>query len=259
MNSWVKSVAIILGLFLLFVATGCQGTTKNKEVTKLTISAAASMTDSLLEIKKRFEEVNPEIEIVYNFGGTGSLRKQIEQGAPVDLFFSASEADYEKLVDGGFVNQGKLLFTNQLVIIKSKGVEVTSLNDWIHTKNDKKIAIGTPEAVPAGTYAKEALESMNQWDPLYNQFVFAKDVTHILTLVKKGSADIGFVYQSDAFQEEEIDILEKIPSNIHSPINYYVAILKGNKQQVKAEKFFDYVISKEGQSIFESFGFAIGK
>ncbi|MDC3417851.1 molybdate ABC transporter substrate-binding protein [Aquibacillus salsiterrae] len=245
-------------LSFVVLTAGCQETAEQTETTKLTISAAASLTDSLLEIKEQFEQDNPNVELAINFGSTGSLRRQVEQGAPIDVFFSASEADYQKLVDGGFVAKGNILVTNQLVIIKGVGVQANSFEQWIADNNgNAKVAMGTPDVVPAGTYAKEALESLNKWESLSNQFVFAKDVRHVLTLVSQGATEIGFVYKSDMINEKNIELLEKINPNRHEPINYYVAVLNTKIKKEATTLLIDYVMSDAGLSIFESNGFEI--
>ncbi|MCS0543537.1 molybdate ABC transporter substrate-binding protein, partial [Aeromonas veronii] len=178
----------ILLLFLALFLYGCgpQGTDQEstKEV-ELTVSAATSMQNVLQELKNNFEKEHPTIDIAFNFGSSGSLAQQISQGAPVDLFLSASVEKFEVLVDEGLIND-KLqqnLIGNEIVLIapKENVKQITAIED-LKTKAER-ISIGIPESVPAGKYAKEALESQGIWKEFYEQdrIVFAKDVRQVLT------------------------------------------------------------------------------
>ncbi|WP_158217609.1 molybdate ABC transporter substrate-binding protein [Lottiidibacillus patelloidae] len=237
--------------------SGCIEESKStNSTTKLTISAASSMSQSLIQLKDMFESEYPSINITYNFGGTGTLRKQIEQGAPVDMFFLASKADYDLLYDGGYIESAYPIFQNKLVIIKHIDAKINNFNDYLNT--NKKIAIGTPGAVPAGTYAKQVLKSKGVWDKLVeeNRLVFTRDVKHVLTLVKQGEVDVGFVYFSDVKQTANINIIEEIDPQLHEPIEYYIAILAdftGNEEAVKT--FYRYVLNEKSRALFNSFGF----
>ncbi len=227
-----------------------------EEKVDITVSAAASMTDSLLELKKNFEKTNPNIQVNYNFGGSGTLRKQIEQGAPIDLFLSASESDYQLLNEKGVITEGKAILQNQLVLIKPENGDIESLSDLEGL--DGKIAIGTPDAVPAGTYAKQALETGGLWGKLHDHIVFTKDVRQVLTFVKEGSVDAGFVYRSDMIQEDKIQLVEEIDSSYHTPIRYYLGIIDHHRDEEKKEavgSFFSYVTSVQNMELFMKYGF----
>ncbi|MCP8615645.1 molybdate ABC transporter substrate-binding protein [Salirhabdus salicampi] len=243
-------INVFLLLSLLFL-TGCT----NEKPTKITVSAASSMTESLMKLKDRFEADHPNITITYNFGGTGSLRKQIEQGAPVDLFFLASKDDYKQLEEGKYIHHGTLIFENQLVIVNNKEVDVNNFADFLHS-SDGKVAIGSPEAVPAGTYAKQALQSLEVWDQLVeNRIVFTKNVSHVLTLVEKGAVDVGIAYYSDA-TPSDVNILETIDYRMHEPIEYYLAIIAnniGNEEAVNT--FYEYALNDKSLELYKDYGF----
>jgi molybdate transport system substrate-binding protein len=241
-------------LLSLIMISGCNE--ESKGTTKITISAASSMTQSLIELKDMFESEYPAISIEYNFGGTGTLRKQIEQGAPVDMFFLASKEDYDLLEDGGYIESGYPIFQNRLVMIKHKGAKIHNFNDFLITKG--KVAIGTPEAVPAGTYAKQVLQSKSVWNKLVqeNRLVFTKDVNHVLTLVKEGAVDVGFVYFSDVKQSENIHMIEEIDQQLHEPIEYYLATLEESTENEEAvATFYRYVLDEKNRELFKSYGF----
>ncbi|RDW15412.1 molybdate ABC transporter substrate-binding protein [Oceanobacillus chungangensis] len=257
MNRLLLSMVILI----LFVA-GCgqaSGSSNVTEETELTISAAASMMASLNEITEVFEEENPDIKITYNFGGSGTLRKQIEQGAPIDLFFSASKKDYQLLEEGGFVNDGSAIFRNKLVFLQQEDGTMKSLEDFINS--DGKIAIGTPEAVPAGTYAEQALEKLGVWEQLQGRIVFTKDVRQVLNAVKEGGVDLGLVYSSDLYGEENVEIAWEVDHSLHEKIEYFVASLKNDQKQeddVKAEaveRFYQYVQKEDSMKVFAKYGF----
>lgn len=256
----VKQLTFFSLVFLLFI-TGCgQSSNAENEEIELTISAAASMTDSLTEIKKVFEEENPQVSITYNFGGSGTLRKQIEQGAPIDLFFSASKKDYLLLDDTGLVKDGSAIVENKLVLIKPEEEKIMHLEEFL--QSDGKIAIGTPVAVPAGTYSRQALQKMGVWEQLQDRIVFTKDVRQVLTVVKEGAVNLGLVYGTDIFEETNIKVVDEIDPNLHSPIEYFVATIENDRDEEKEQavkSFYAYVQGEDSRSIFEKYGFGSPK
>lgn len=252
----MRKLSWIIVLFGI-LTVGCSYSESNNEI-ELTVSAASSLTDSLMELKDAFEKENPQVEITYNFGGTGTLRKQIEEGAPVDLFLSASEKDYERLVDEGFVKEGAAILGNSLIVIKSKSGDTQSLQSF-NNHQGGAIAIGTPETVPVGAYAKQALEKMGYWEGLEEQIVLTKDVKQVLTLVSEEAAEIGIVYSSDLKRSNEVVLLEKINSEFHSPITYYIANMEdqnvGIDKTNAKQNFFEFIQEEEAKEIFEKYGF----
>lgn len=248
---------IFILVFIVILLSGCAPKANSVETkTELTISAASSMTESLLEIKKLFEKEFPSITIIYNFGGSGTLRKQIEQGAPSDLFFPASKKDFALLKNQGMIQKRKAILKNRLVIIVLKQAQLKSFKTVL--EKNKKIAIGTPEAVPAGTYSEEALKNMGVWEQLQDQLVFTKDVQQVLTFVKNGAVDAGIVYVSDTVGSDQVVILEKINPKFHSSIEYYMSIINHDGENHDAkEKFFQFIQNKQSLEIFKHHGFDI--
>lgn len=248
-------------LILLVIGTGCsnleQGNNQDDNSVEITISAAASLTDALNEIKTNFEAEHPEIKVTYNFGSSGTLQQQILQGAPADLFFSAAEDKFNELVDKGLINSesGVNLVGNQLVLITSKenSNEIKTFEDLI--SQSETISIGTPESVPAGKYAKEMLVRLGIWDKLEQKLVFAKDVRQVLTYVETGNVDAGIVYHTDALASSKTEIQETANENTHTPIIYPLGILKESKNQNEAKLFFEYMQTDDALSILEKFGF----
>ncbi|SET33229.1 molybdate transport system substrate-binding protein [Salinibacillus kushneri] len=245
----------------IVIITGCSAENK-ADKTEITVSAASSMTDCLQELKNAFENEYPSIKIHYNFGGSGSLRRQIEQEAPIDLFFSASERDYQKVMDKDFVKKGDYLFGNSLVLIKSDQTSVNSIEELL--KQDGKMAIGTPESVPAGTYAKEALKSWGKWNELKATLVYTKDVAQVLTLVNEGAADLGIVYNSDMKRAKNVTVLKAIDADLHTSIGYYLAVIKDQlpkeEEIVQAkDTFYKFALSDTAKEVYKKYGFTVEK
>ncbi|MEK5320999.1 molybdate ABC transporter substrate-binding protein [Paenibacillus sp. FSL L8-0644] len=239
-----------------------QDSSKKAETVELTISAAASLTDALKEIQHSYELTHTGIQLNFNFGGSGALEKQIEQGAPSDLFLSASKKNLKSLVDQQLIesNKQKTWLTNELVaVIPADGtMNIASVTDL--TKREvKKVVIGIPESVPAGNYAQEALTKAKLWDTLQSKLVQAKDVRQVLQYVETGNADVGFVYKTDALTSQKAKIAFAVDSKTYSPVEYPIGIIKGSKHIQEAEDFYAYLQSQESLNIMAKYGFTIPK
>lgn len=248
---------ITIGLILiLLILSGCSGS-KNKKV-ELTISAAASMQEALTEIKEIYEQENKNVRLFFNFGASGALQQQIEQGAPVDLFLSAALENFNSLRENGLIDNGHNveLLGNELVLIHAidSNIELAGLSELTHAEVNK-ISIGTPESVPAGKYAKETLENLNMWKELEEKLILAKDVRQVLTYVETNNVDAGIVYRTDAIESPKIKIVENIDPKTHSPIIYPLGVVNGTKQKEGAAKFFAFLQSQQAKSVFEKYGF----
>ncbi|MDY7993038.1 molybdate ABC transporter substrate-binding protein [Paenibacillus polymyxa] len=239
-----------------------QTSSKTAETIELTISAAASLTDALKEIQHSYESTHTDIKLNFNFGGSGALEKQIEQGAPSDLFLSASTKNMKSLVDQQLIDtkKQKTWLTNELVaVIPADGtMNIASVTD-LTKKEVKKVAIGIPESVPAGNYAQEALMKAKLWDTLQNKLVQAKDVRQVLQYVETGNADVGFVYKTDALTSQKAKIAFEVNPKTYSPVEYPIGIVKATKHIQEAEDFYAYLQSQESLNIMDKYGFTIPK
>jgi molybdate transport system substrate-binding protein len=249
--------ALVLMLFAVTLFAGCQKSQENQSSqVNLTISVAASLQDAAQEIKSAYTGQNPQTTITYNFASSGTLQKQIEEGAPVDLFISAGKKQMDALSEKGLIitDSRKDLLENDLVLIVK---DDSNISDFEGLKNEsiKKIGIGTPETVPAGKYAKETLTSLNLWEELQPKMVLAKDVRQVLTYVETGNVDAGLVYRSDAMVGKNIKIAAIAPDSSHKPIVYPVAILNNSQNQEEIKKFADFLFSEQAASIFQKYGF----
>jgi molybdate transport system substrate-binding protein len=239
-----------------------QDSSKKVETVELTISAAASLTDALKEIQHSYESTHTGIKLNFNFGGSGALEKQIEQGAPSDLFLSASTKNMKSLVDQQLIDtkKQKTWLTNELVaVIPADGtMNIASVTD-LTKKEVKKVAIGIPESVPAGNYAQEALMKAKLWDTLQSKLVQAKDVRQVLQYVETGNADVGFVYKTDALTSQKAKIAFEVDPKTYSPVEYPIGIVKASKHIQEAEDFYAYLQSQESLNIMAKYGFTIPK
>ncbi|MGJ7911492.1 molybdate ABC transporter substrate-binding protein [Neobacillus sp. LXY-1] len=263
-----KPYLLFLAMMLLLLAVaGCSAKEQTKkpeeqkqevpvEKVELTVSAAASLQNALNEIKATFEKEHSNVKVNYNFGASGALQQQISQGAPVDLFFSAAEDKFDKLVQDGLIDKSKGidLVGNELVLVvpNDSKKEVKAFEDL--TKTDK-ISIGTPEAVPAGQYAKETLEKLNVWKAIEGKIVYAKDVRQVLTYVETNNVDAGIVYKTDALISHKVKIVATADENSHAPIIYPLGVIKNSSHPKEAQLFYDYLQNETSMKTFKKCGF----
>lgn len=224
---------------------------------QLLVSAAASLSDVLAEIQLLYTQQNPEIQLVYNFGSSGSLQQQIEQGAPVDVFISAAPKQMDSLEKKGLLlpETRKNLLTNSIVLVVPKTQESMTRFEDLTKDNIQRIAIGEPESVPAGRYAKEVLTSLNLFEILQSKIIYAKDVRQVLNYVETGNVDAGIVYQTDANLSEKVNIAATAPTSSHSPIIYPIAVIKDSQEFETAQEFITFISGETAKTVFEQNGF----
>jgi len=248
----MKKTMGLISLALLM--SGCSNTSANDE--KLLVSAASSLTDVMKEMELQFHEIEPNIELTFNYGSSSKLRSQIEQGAPADLFLSASEIDMEllesqQLID---VDSIKPFAENQLVLASLEEFSETTDFQELVLNTEEKIAIGEPDSVPLGAYSKKALENENLWDSLSNRLIYAKDARQVVTYVESGNAELGIIYSSDAIISREISGTLEVPGQT-DPIIYPGAVIADSENQPAATAFLEFVTSSKGQAILKEYGF----
>ena len=188
--------------------------------TQLTLSTAASLQVVMQSVQAVYRQSELEVAIVDNLGASGSLAQQIVQGAPVDIFLSASLDWMDVLEKAGLLVEGsrRNLLKNSLVLVASKLNDGVTGFESLADPRIKRIAIGEPESVPAGKYAKESLETMNLFENLRSKLVLGKDVRQVLSYVETGSVEAGFVYATDALTSDKVRMVATVPANTHSPI-----------------------------------------
>ncbi|MGA8766491.1 MAG: molybdate ABC transporter substrate-binding protein [Candidatus Acidiferrales bacterium] len=253
-------VAIALGLVLF--AGGGLGGSPSPQAAKadLTVSAAISLKDALDEAKQIYAAANPNVAIAANYGASGTLQLQIEQGAPVDVFLSAAPKQMDALDTKGLLLAGtrKNLLRNEVVLIvpKDDSAGISSFQDL--TRADvKQIALGEPVTVPAGQYAKEVLTSLGIYDAVNSKAILAKDVRQVLTYVETGNVDAGIVYATDAMSSAKVKVVASAPAKSHSPVIYPAAVIKASKNPAAARAFLDFLAGPRGRAVFQKYGFTL--
>ncbi|MCY8105091.1 molybdate ABC transporter substrate-binding protein [Bacillus mojavensis] len=255
-----KKYSILTAALTVFLlASGCsasQSSSDNEKEVTLTVSAAASAQDALEEIQKNYEKAHHNITIQDNFGSSGALQKQISQGAGADLFFSAAEDKFQKLVDDGDIakKDSTDVVGNEIVLVVPKDGD-SPVKSFDNLTDSEKIALGTPESVPAGAYGKESLTKLSLWDKIKDKIVYGKDVRQVLSYVETGNVDAGVVYKTDALISKKVKIVDEAKADTHSPIVYPLGIVKDTKHYKEAKEFYDYLQTDEAMKVFEKYGF----
>jgi molybdate transport system substrate-binding protein len=226
--------------------------------TTLTISAAASLKDAIGETEAAYKQSNANVELINNFGSSGTLAAQIDQGAPADVFLSAAPKPMDDLESKGLIVAGtrRNLLRNTLVLIApfdSKLRDFQGLAD----SSIRVIALGDPASVPAGQYGRQTLAALHLLDKLNAKFVLARDVRQVLTYVETGNADAGLVYATDALASTKVRVVAAAPDSAHDPIVYPAAVVKGSRSEEAARRFVEYLGSQAARSIFVKHGFTI--
>lgn len=267
MHKFMKEpILAVLSAILIILSSGCghpaassapvKDPSDSTEEVELLISAAASLTESLSELQSLYEAEHPQVKLTFNYAASGTLQQQIEQGAPVDLFLSAGTKQMNVLLDKGLINESLTtnLVTNNLVLIvpKEDAVVVQRMDDLSKLGD---IAMGTPESVPAGKYAQQALAYHQLWDTLQSHLVLTKDVKQVLSYVETGNVDAGFVYKTDAALSDKVKVALTAEPESHDPIEYPIGVLKGSAHPDEAKAFYEFILSDQARQVFIKYGF----
>lgn len=240
---------------LLAVLAACGGPPR----TTLTVSAAASLQDALAPVADAYTQQYPRIKIEFNFGGSGALARQIEDGAPVDVFFSAAAQPMDELASRGLIlndTRRDLLRSEMVLIVPQESGGPRSF-DALADPRVKVIALADPASVPAGDYGKQVLTSFGVWDGVQGKLVLAKDVRQVLSYVETGNADAGIVYATDARQSAKVRVAAVAPESSHSPVVYPVAVVRVTHNAAAARGFVQFLSGPEARSVFVAQGFTV--
>ena len=227
--------------------------------TTVTVFAAASLTDSLKQIAAGYEK-NSGDKIVFNFAASGTLSRQIEAGAPADIFFSADETKADALEKKGLLVRGtrKSLLGNSLVIVTPTDAAAIHSPAEFTNAVVQHIALGEVKTVPCGTYAKAYLEKLSLWSAIENKVVPCESVRAVLAAVESGNVDVGFVYKTDAAISKKVQVAYEVPAADAPKISYPVALIKDAPQPDAAKKFIGYLDSDAATAVlFKQFGFIV--
>lgn len=222
------------------------------------VYAASSMTDVLTELAGAYQNSNPKISIRFSFAGSSTLAKQIEHGAPADIFVSA-DADWVE-----YLHKNKMLDEkNRVLLAGNELVLVSPITSAMNVAFDKsqdlsaqisgKLCTGDPAHVPVGKYAKQALMFYGWWDAIQPKLVGTEDVRSALAFVERGECAAGIVYKSDALLSNKVNIIFTFPRASHLPIHYPAVLIKHTNND--ARSFWQYLQSDQAREIFERYGF----
>lgn len=223
---------------------------------ELTIAAAASLKDAMEELKTLYTADNKNVKITYTFAASGTLQQQIEQGANIDIFFSAATKQMDALKTKGLIidDTDKNFLQNEVVLVVPKDSSVSDFKD-LATDKVKKIGLGEPKSVPAGQYGEEVLTNLKLLGSVKPKAVYGNDVKEVLKWVETGNADAGIVYATDALISDKVKVAAKAPDGSHKPINYPAAVIKDSKNQDAAKDFINFIYSDKAKPVFEKYGF----
>ena len=258
-----RTIALTVMLFsiaLTACGTPAAASTSAQKQTTLTVFAAASLTDAFNEIGKAFETTHPNVTVKFNFAGSQTLRTQIEQGAPVDVFASADMSNMTTLESEKLASTSQVFVKNQLVVIlpPNNPADISSLQKL--SKPGLKLVLAA-NVVPVGKYSLQALDQMNaafgsdfKTKVLANVVSNEQDVKEVVAKVNLGEADAGIVYVSDAIAAPNLKTIE-IPANLNVIGQYPIAAVKSSANKNLADVFIAYVLSADGQATLKKWGF----
>lgn len=254
-----KQIVIAIALLLPTFIAPTLGHAEN-----VTVFAAASLNNALTEIAQGYEATHPNNKIQTSFAASSTLAKQIQLGAPAQIFISADEPWMDALAKANLlIEKSRVdLLANQLVLIKPKDQPFPVIMDksfHLPLAFTGKICLGNPDSVPAGKYAKQSLIAMGWWDGLQARVVPTEDVRSALAFVARGECPAGAVYTTDAMISDKVKIIGTFPDKSHAPIVYPLALLKTTENQTKAstssQQFWQYLQQPAAQKIFHKYGF----
>jgi len=251
---------LLLVSALLFSVVCRPGTVLSQDGRELTVSAAISLKNVFEEIGLLFQQTHAGTKVSFNFGASGALAGQIEAGAPVDVFASASLKDMDVLQQKGLImapTRANFARNSIVFIAPAKSALHLKTADDLKKPGVKKIAIGNPDTVPAGRYAIDALAYYKLSDVLKDKYVLGENVRQVLDYVARGEVDAGIVYKTDALvQARDVAVFLQPPETSHRPVLYPIAAIAGSKNIGLAKRFIDFVaVSGEAHKILQKHGF----
>ena len=250
----------LVALLLAGLLAGLIGCSSEEETVTLNVSAAASLTDVLTEINGLYTQKHSNVSVTANFASSGTLQTQIEQGAPCDVFISAGAKQMDNLETGGLILEDtrKDLLQNKVVLIVPNASTLGLADfDGLTGASVTRIAIGDPASVPAGSYAKKALEQLGIYSQVQSKLILCADVRAVLTYVENGDVDAGIVYSTDYRISEKVRKVADGPDEVNQTIVYPMAVIAASENAEAAGKYEDFLSSDEAGEVFEEYGFVL--
>lgn len=261
----MRPISSALLLLLATTAAGCRDRDGDAAArTVVTVAAAASLRDVMADAEARYEGAHPDVDVRTTLGASGVLQRQIEQGAPIDVFASAAEAPMDALMQRGSIDprSRRLLAGNELVLIvpATAGENGVRGFDDLATARARRVALGAPASVPAGDYADEVLRTLGIREAVLKKAVLGQDVRAVLAYVASGEADAGIVYRTDAAAAGgRVRVVAPAPTGSHTPITYPIAVTTATGNPEAARAFAGFLLGPEGQAILRARGFRVGE
>ena len=252
--------SVSAGLFD-FLGGNSNATDNSLDGKEINLAAAASLKnvfdDKLIPM---FQQKYPGVKVTPTYASSGDLQTQIENGLETDVFMSAANKQMNALVEKDLIdNNTNLQFLENKVVLIVPADSNSNISSFDDLKNvEGNIAIGDPESVPAGQYAQEVLNNTGIWDDVESKLSLGTDVTAVLNQVAQGSAECGIVYATDAKSTDDVKVICEAPEDaLKTPVTYPVASIKDAKDADAAQKFLDFLQTKEAKDIFVEYGFTI--
>ena len=250
----IACLKVLVFVFLLFTLS-CSSGPREQHANELTVAAAADLTNAFEEIAKEFQSAT-NTKVVFNFGSSGLLAKQIENGAPIDLFVAANVDYINQLEQKGLIvpDTKKLYARGRLIIWTSKDspIRIEKITDLTQPEV-KRIAIANPEHAPYGMAARQALERAGLWDSVKPKLVYGENIRQTLQYAQTGNVEVALVALSLSAQSDGHWIL--VPEELHNPLDQAFAVIKGAKNEAGARAFADFLLGERGQAIMKKYGF----
>ena len=242
-----------LFLVAVFLAFGCNPAPDSPNAS-ITVFAAASLTDALHELVGRFELQQPAITVHMHIGPTSLLARQIQQGAPADIFMAASPDWINYLQQRNLTIGSEITFArNKLVVLGS--LRTSPITNLSELSTARRLAVADPSHVPAGVYGKQALQCAGVWDTIESMVIPTLDVRAALTAVVSGAADVAMVYGSDAALAPGLNVLFQVPDSCTPEINYVISAIRKTNHPEAAAAFVAFVTDSLQLDVWERFGF----
>lgn len=259
----VNCRSCLMSIFLVVLLAGCRSSAPtNNHPTRangeIVVSAAVSLRAAFQDIGNLYE-TRIGTKIKFNFGASGVIQRQIEGGAPVDLFASAGSKQMDELAARELIDKEtrRDFARNALVLIVPVNA-ARQINSFAGIANSQiqKLAVGNPKTVPAGQYAEQLLTNMKLLPALQSRLIFGEDVRQVLDYVARGEVDAGIVYATDASAaKDRVRVIDTARGDLHDPILYPLAVIKDSRYKEDAKRFSELVLGPEGQSILQKHGF----
>ncbi|MDR1096291.1 MAG: molybdate ABC transporter substrate-binding protein [Spirochaetaceae bacterium] len=253
-------MAVVAGA--VFAGGAKQTAAEGPAAVTITLAAAASLEKAFTEeLIPLWQREHPAVQVEGVYDSSGRLQTQIENGLAADVFFSAATAQMNNLVNGGFVEAQAVspLLENRIVLIKPQG-GTTAVTAFDNVQRAALIAVGDPQSVPAGQYAREALTAIGNWDAIQAKLSLGTNVTEVLNWVAAASAEVGIVYATDAASQPRVEVITALPAGIlKTPVIYPAAPLKASAHAQEAADFIAFLKSPAAAAVFEKYGFALAR